>query len=144
MKSQEQFSNDLEQNEASGAFEERLSKAERENELGEVRTELESVNARIASLTRTLEAAKKAPLTEEERRQMKEKARKAFDDAKKLGSDDDIAARISRVTEQQFAENLRAGQVADSPQGRELERLKNRQFDLEGRLNQLESDEHSS
>jgi hypothetical protein len=144
MKSQEQFSNDLEQNEASGAFEERLSKAERENELGEVRTELESVNARIASLTRTLEAAKKAPLTEEERRQMKEKARKAFDDAKKLGSDDDIAARISRVTEQQFAENLRAGQVADSPQGRELERLKNRQFDLEGRLNQLGSDEHSS
>lgn len=144
MKSQEQFSSDLEQNEASGAFEERLSKAERENELGEVRTELESVNARIASLTRTLEAAKKAPLTEEERRQMKEKARKAFDDAKKLGSDDDIAARISRVTEQQFPENLRAGQVADSPQGRELERLKNRQFDLEGRLNQLESDEHSS
>jgi hypothetical protein len=144
MKSQEQFSNDLEQNEASGAFEERLSKAERENELGEVRTELESVNARIASLTRTLEAAKKAPLTEEERRQMKEKARKAFDDAKKLGSDDDIAARISRVTEQQFAENLRAGQVADSPQGRELERLKNRQFDLEGRLNQLESDESAS
>lgn len=141
MESLEHAKRGNEKSEASGEFEERLSRTERQGEAQEIRTELQSVKTRIDSLTRTLEAARKAPLTDAERQRMKEEAAKAIDNARNLGSHDDIAARIGRVTEQQFAENLRAGQVADSPQGRELERLKNRQFDLEERLGQLESGE---
>ncbi len=123
--------------EAGGEFTEKASAEELEQEVAELRDELKKLTPRVEQLTRLLEAAKKAPLTDAERKLQEEKADKAVRDAKRSGSDDDIALRIAKVTRERFTSDLRASQIAESPQGRELERLKNRQFDLEERLKQI-------
>ena len=137
-----------EEPEVAGEFTEKESKRhtesaaeEQRQEAIEAKSELDRITPRIDQLTRLLEAAKKAPLTDEEKKLQQAKVDKAMEDAKRLGSDEDIALRIGKVTREHFAPDLRAGQISDSPQGRELERLKNRQFDLEERLRQIESGE---
>lgn len=129
--------------EAAGEIDEKTSKAEHAEEAAELRGELEQISPRIEHLTRLLEAVKKAPLNDEEQKAREAKVEKGIADAKAMGSDEAIAQRIGAVMKEQFAGNLRASQIIDSPQGQELEHLKNRQFDLEERLKQIESDETS-
>ncbi len=137
-----------EDSEVTGEFTEKGSEqkseaaaAELRQEAAETREELNRITPRIEQLTRLLESAKKAPLTDAERKLQEATVEKAMLDAKRMGSDEDIAARIGKVTREHFTSDLRTSQIAESPQGRELERLKNRQFDLEERLRQIESGE---
>ena len=134
--------------EASGEFVEKGSEKadevvseELKQEAIEAREELKKITPRIEQLTRLLEAAKKAPLTDEERKAQEAKVEKAMKSAKEMGSDEDIAARIGKVTREHFMSDLRASQIAESPQSRELERLKNRQFDLQERLKEIDPEE---
>ncbi len=127
--------------EASGISESREVRTERAEEIQAIKQELEPILARIAQLTRLIEAAKKAALTDRESRAVQEKAERIAQNEVDRGTDQEFAARIGKIAAQQLIDELHTRHIGDSPQGRELERLQNRRYDLEARLEQLESEE---
>ena len=121
------------------------SENEKEPGFAELRATLKEIEARIEALSRTLGAANKSTtLTEQEETDRDAKGAQAAQNALESGANEDFARRIERVTKQQFVERLlhdRKQQIAESPQSREIDRLKIRKFDVEERMRQILSGE---
>jgi hypothetical protein len=130
--------------EVSGEFLDQGSVQREQEEVRELQEHLKAINDQLGPLEHKIAMARKASLTNAEEKRLEAHVEDAVSKAKKLGSDEDIAARIGRVSRERFVEDLRASQISESPQGRELERLRNRKFDLEERLKQLGSGEDGS
>ena len=130
--------------EVSGEILDRGSVKAEQEEIRELREQLKAINDQLDPLEHKIEMARKASLTSAETKRLEAHVEKAISEAKRLGSDEDIAARIGQVSKERFLEALRSSHISESPQGRELERLKNRRFDLEERLKQLSPGEDGS
>lgn len=124
----------------SGEIEDPTAKAEAAKEAAELRAQLEEINPKIEQLNRKMELVMKSPLTDRESAERDAYVQKMKADAERDGSHPEITQRIGEVAREQFEKNVRTQHIKNSPQGQELERLKTRQFDMQERLQQLESD----
>ncbi len=115
--------------------------AEGAQEARELRRDLAAIKNRIEELAAAVKAMKLAPLTTEEVAARAAKILRMVNDSEARGSHPEITDRIRKVAGEQFDKMVFERQVAESPEGRELERLKNRQFDMNDRLAQIESGE---
>ncbi len=125
----------------SGVIEDPNAKVEAAKEATELRAQLEEINPKIEQLNRKMEAVMKSPLTDRESTEREAYAQKMIADAEQSGSHPEITQRIGEVAREQFENKVRTQHIMNSPQGQELERLKNRKFDMEERLRQIESGE---